>query len=307
MKTATKENNNAGQAASGGATKFPGWKILMVALCVGVLTSPVLHAENTHRAQFIQAQKQYFSAPDSTSLSVTGDLTLEAWIKFSSLPGAQDQFICGKYEIFPDPPALNRSYALWFDGSKMQFRANKTGSSNENDYAGLWDFSPVLGQWYHVALSFSAAAHTATLYVNGNSFGTVDIPTRTSIFDGDAPFQIGNLYRDYSYLNRAFDGSIDEVRVWAVARTQAQIQATMSTELAGTETGLRGYWKLNNSLADSSGNVNTLSNVNGVTFQTNDLPFFTPGITSGLLSHYRFDDNTVNDSSGNGNNGVIHG
>lgn len=40
-----------------------------------------------------------------------------------------------------------------------------------------------------------------------------------------------------------FPGTIDDLRLWGVARTQAQIRAAMFSDLAGTETGLAGYWK----------------------------------------------------------------
>jgi len=38
-------------------------------------------------------------------------------------------------------------------------------------------------------------------------------------------------------------GSLSELRVWNIARTPAELQATAGARLAGTETGLTGYWK----------------------------------------------------------------
>jgi hypothetical protein len=52
---------------------------------------------------------------------------------------------------------------------------------------------------------------------------------------------------NFVYLGRSeasFDGLLDEVRVWNVARTQAQIRADMNRTLAGNEPGLVGYWRL---------------------------------------------------------------
>ena len=40
-----------------------------------------------------------------------------------------------------------------------------------------------------------------------------------------------------------FNGQIDEFRIWNVARTAAQIAATMGKTLAGNEANLVGYWK----------------------------------------------------------------
>jgi hypothetical protein len=42
----------------------------------------------------------------------------------------------------------------------------------------------------------------------------------------------------------AFFGDLDEVRVWDVARTQAEIQAAMGARPSGSDPGLVGYWRL---------------------------------------------------------------
>ena len=60
---------------------------------------------------------------------------------------------------------------------------------------------------------------------------------------------------DHNYLGRSnwqedsptgkdadLHGHMDEVRVWKVARTEAQIRESMSLKLSGSETGLAGLW-----------------------------------------------------------------
>jgi hypothetical protein len=42
----------------------------------------------------------------------------------------------------------------------------------------------------------------------------------------------------------SFHGLIDEVRVWNVARTEAEIRDGMNRILRGDEPGLVGYWRL---------------------------------------------------------------
>ena len=44
---------------------------------------------------------------------------------------------------------------------------------------------------------------------------------------------------------RHFNGSMDEVRLWNFARTQAAVQADMKHELTGTESGLIAYYNFN--------------------------------------------------------------
>src|SRR5262249_10355550 len=60
--------------------------------------------------------------------------------------------------------------------------------------------------------------------------------------------------------NVNFEGAIDDVRVWSVARTAAQIAAGKDAELTTPQTGLVAYLKANegtgDSLADTSGQGN---------------------------------------------------
>jgi hypothetical protein len=72
------------------------------------------------------------------------------------------------------------------------------------------------------------------IYVNSSTDETGDIDY------ADSWFRIG-MYKDDD-KNIAMDGQIDEVRIWNVARTQAEIQANMYTALQGNESGLVAYY-----------------------------------------------------------------
>lgn len=48
-----------------------------------------------------------------------------------------------------------------------------------------------------------------------------------------------------SVLYQHLRGGLDEVRIFGVARTQAEIQASRTSVLGGNEPGLVGYWNLN--------------------------------------------------------------
>ena len=67
------------------------------------------------------------------------------------------------------------------------------------------------------------------------------------------PIRIGS-----DYGSRYFDGRIDEVRIWNIAREQADIAADMNSTLSGNENGLVAYYHFNegegNTLYDQTGN-----------------------------------------------------
>jgi hypothetical protein len=103
---------------------------------------------------------------------------------------------------------------------------------NDNQPSGITN--PGTDQWIHFALTWDGTAVRA--FVNGvqeasKMSGGMLATARTLLTVG------GNPRGAY------FNGNIDEFRVWNIARSAADITSTMHKTLAGTETGLVGYWK----------------------------------------------------------------
>jgi hypothetical protein len=92
----------------------------------------------------------------------------------------------------------------------------------------------------HAAAVFDAAADTVTLYIDGAQAGQTTGQTN-AISGNGARLTIGSA--PDADLN-SLTGFISNVRIWNIARTEAQILANMFTELTGGESGLVGYWKL---------------------------------------------------------------
>jgi hypothetical protein len=72
-----------------------------------------------------------------------------------------------------------------------------------------------------------------------NSVFTIGNANNSNLFIGESP----------GFPGRVFNGKIDEVRIWNVARAQPQIQNTMNTILteeyySTPDSGLVGYWRL---------------------------------------------------------------
>jgi hypothetical protein len=134
----------------------------------------------------------------------------------------------------------NGGYGLDFGGVAGTIDPYTNGTfDNDNQPTGITDFA-TNDQWIHFAMVYDQTA--VTLYVNGNfmanvvgsqkmSAGGMLATVRTMLTIG------GNPRGAY------FNGAIDEFRMWNIARSQADIMATMGTKLVGNEAGLVGYWQ----------------------------------------------------------------
>jgi hypothetical protein len=103
----------------------------------------------------------------------------------------------------------------------------------------------VTGAWQHLSAGYDGSS--LTIYRNGAFVATMPKTGDTTDFTG---FVIGTWVG-----NAAFQGLIDEVRFWDVARTQPQIAGDMGSILTGTEPGLVGYWRFEEGSGQQSDDV----------------------------------------------------
>jgi pimeloyl-ACP methyl ester carboxylesterase len=242
---------------------------LIVCAAIVVFTAQLgirfAEALNTHSVDFERNSTQSFSAPDTSSLDISGTISIEAWIKLESAPTGTN------YGIVSKGTGTDDAYSFRIrDIGGGQNQLNFAYHNGSNFTERSWDINIPVETWTHVATVVSPSTQSIRLYVNGiENTGSAD-GTGTSIKNSAGSLHIGN---DLFGQNRHFDGIIDEVRVWNVARTASEIVENMDNELVGDEAGLVGYWTFNgSSLEDATANNNDLTAVNGPTFSS-DTPF----------------------------------
>lgn len=147
---------------------------------------------------------------------------------------------------------------------------------NTNGVTAGVEFQLQPNVWQHIALIRDATV--VQVYVNGILVQSNNI-SGTNIFSGQF-LRLGN----WGGGGRNWNGTMDEVRYWNTARTQAEIVANMNSQLAGTEVGLIGYWDMNRSgqgtgLTVENKCVATGAALNGTTVGTASTPIFALGIT----------------------------
>jgi hypothetical protein len=212
------------------------------------VTASLPFAASTIAADFEAADPDYMEASDSTSLSITGDVTIEFWVKFESTPSSGNAVdIVSKSTTTGD----QRSYRVGLinnAGTLQLFFAYSTDGTFQagNDVRKNW--SPSTATWYHVAIVFDASVPDVTYYVDTVAQGSPVSGSGTSLFNSSSALRLGNNPEG----GAALDGVLDEVRVWNTERTSTQIADNYNLELAGNETGLVAYWPFEATIATTT-------------------------------------------------------
>ena len=146
-------------------------------------------------------------------------------------------------------------------------------------------------QWHHVAFTFDGT--TTKLYLDGNEINSSDFAA------GLTPHPV-----PITTIGRKFLGKIDEVRIWNLARSQADIQSTINSSLIGNESGLVAYYPMeineNWKLIDYSPNDNHASIVGAEILQKYSSPTCESADGSALCPFIKIRDALESAQGGNG-------
>jgi hypothetical protein len=113
-----------------------------------------------------------------------------------------------------------------------------------------------LNAWTHIAGTYDGT--TLKIYKDGVQVGTSTV-SAGAVVAGNVALTIGARRTD-----RFFSGKIDEVRIWTVTRTAAELTQGMTTEYCGSQTGLEFYAKFNEGQAGGSNTgITTLPDFSG--------------------------------------------
>lgn len=127
--------------------------------------------------------------------------------------------------------------------------------------------------WYFVAIVWDEIDNNLFLYVGDeNNPPTLDANSLSGTWASTTPAPTENRFMNGIQVNEPVDGHGDDLRYWDTDRTLAEIQSDYDTELTGSETNLRSYFKLNNNFDDVGPDDNDGSGYDGYSFSS-DVPF----------------------------------
>ncbi len=123
--------------------------------------------------------------------------------------------------------------------------------------------TPILNNtWHHAAVTFDGT--TLRLYLDGGLENTV-VVGHLPRWDNASPLGLGTSMINNGTPQGFFDGSLDEVRIWSYARSQAEIITTINSQITAPTTGLVARWSLDEG-SGTSVNGSAGTTVNGTIY-----------------------------------------
>lgn len=158
--------------------------------------------------------------PDDDELELRDGFTVQMWAKYE---GSGDAILFSKGE----------NYNLKYNGSRFNLQV---GDANLD-----LNFINPIDSFFHIAATYNPGGQlTLQAFVTDNRKGSAT---------GAAGSQPAISYDNIAFggtgeANGQFIGKIDEIRLWDKALSQEQINNNYSRYIAGSESGIIGYWRL---------------------------------------------------------------
>ncbi|MEV3978275.1 LamG-like jellyroll fold domain-containing protein [Nonomuraea sp. NPDC049758] len=179
----------------------------------GTATAATWVAGKYGQALSFNGTSSWVTVADSASLHLTDAMTLEAWVRPSSMDGWRT--------VLMKEFGADLAWAIMSSGSNGSPSAFIHTSSGVNAQAPNY---LTLNAWSHVAATYDGS--TLRFYVNGVEVATN--PTGGDLRIGTSPLRIGGNSGSGDYFN----GLIDEVRIYNKVLTRAQIGTDMNTPVS---------------------------------------------------------------------------
>jgi hypothetical protein len=192
-----------------------------------------------------------FGNPASLKLSA---FTLEMWMRrdgpgvgtntgTGGIPDAIPLLAKGRAES--EAAAVDVNYLLGIRASDnvlcADFEEGAGGGSPSQNHPVAGTTAITTGIWHHVAATYDGT--TWRLYLDGNLEATLAVAQPVASAS-DVAVSLATALNSTNLAAGFFDGVVDEVRIWNLARTQAEIQSTANSQIASATAGLVARWSL---------------------------------------------------------------
>lgn len=192
-----------------------------------LVNNPVRTTGRVGNSLQFDGSSQYVGAADSDDWAFgTNDFTIEFWANWSA-PGGGDIFHAGDVFIGNnDGPGQQNKWFFALGAGLLHFTVYNTANAPPNFFLVRAPFSPVVGQWYHLAVTKRGTLFT--IYLNGAPQGAE--VSEPPIANANAPLTIGQANEPFGgFMN----GSLDEITVYNRALSEEELRSIANAGSAG--------------------------------------------------------------------------
>ena len=191
----------------------------------------------------------YVNSGDITATNFgAGDFSIEFWLNSTQTPMNDAAPIIAKRGICGCSNFWN---ILLINGGEILYEESEAGCLNYS-----FTVSNIIvndGMWHHIAVIRNG--NTVFIYIDGildaaNNVPIANLSNLNAVQIARSPCV---NFPTQQYLN----GSIDELRIWNYAKTEAEILAQRDVALCGDESGLIAYYDFNQGIANDNNPTET--------------------------------------------------
>lgn len=186
--------------------------------------------------------------------NISGDFTIEYWMKTTQVGPAVTEFYQGRGIVDNEVPTES-DLGTALIGNKLGFGVGSTTI--------LSNTSINTGQWFHVAVTRKQSTGLLRIYINGNL--ETNATGNTNTLNSSSQFTLGATNGTGGSSTKAFNGTIDELRIWNIERTFSQISQYYKDTVDRNTPGLVDYYNFDQGIggANNTGVV-TLKDIAGI-------------------------------------------
>lgn len=194
-------------------------------------------------------------------LSATDDFTVEFWMKADSGNNTATVRV-NFFAINPAVPGENKFSIIM--GAEGSYQTGQLSIYEAQGSPSYLTSTATIGDdaCHHVA--YVRTGNMSEAFLDGVSIGT--LPVASPILTDDR-ISLGQEW-DNVFPSDFYNGEMEELRIWNVARSQTEIQENMHTKLTGSETGLVGYYNFDQGTA--GGNNSEITTLTDLTMNGHD-------------------------------------
>ncbi|WP_291725041.1 LamG-like jellyroll fold domain-containing protein [Bernardetia sp.] len=201
-----------------------------------LLNNRIIHLTDNQSSVPDAVAARHLQFPADVAILGNNPRTLEAWVSINPSPSNGAIFYMGT-----DKP--KQLFALRKNGTTTGFRIDLGGGVVKDfTYSGLLSSSTTTYNWHHFAMTYNGSE--IVVYIDGNevptaNYNVTDLNTTITSATNNK-FYVGR-YRSDAGNNWYLSGKYDNIRIWNVARAQAEIasnycvryECTIPPELIG--------------------------------------------------------------------------